>query len=187
MVKKIYGKLNRFYKKLTLKKKRNVKIMENVFIDDNCVIGDFTFIGKNSDITKSSIGRYCSIGTDVIIGPGEHEIDKISTSAHFHKGNFYDELTKKTLTIGNDVWIGTKAIILRGVTIGNGAVIASGAVVTKNVPPFAVVAGVPAKIVKFRFDDETIKLIETSKWWNYDIEYAEEIHKNLKVKELVNE
>ena len=76
------------------------------------------------------------------------------------------DLIKKQLLIGSDVWIGANAVILRGVTVGNGAVIAAGAVVNKDVPSYAIVGGVPAKIIKFRFNDEIIKKLKESKWYD---------------------
>ena len=89
----------------------------------------------------------------------------------------------KKVTIGNDVWIGHGAVINQGVSIGTGAIIGSNAVVTKDVPPYAVVAGVPAKILKYRFDDDTIKLLLKSKWWNMDDFHLIEIGKVINNKE----
>ena len=158
-----------------------VKYLNNFrSIDNDTIIGDYTFIGKYTGITKSKIGRYCSIGTNVLIGPGEHKLDKFSTSACFYK-NAYNELTQKDVIIGNDVWIGSYSIILRGIKIGNGAIIGAGAVVTKDVPDFAVVVGVPAKIIKYRFNEETIRKINLSKWWNYNIDEAKKITKSLEL------
>jgi acetyltransferase-like isoleucine patch superfamily enzyme len=77
----------------------------------------------------------------------------------------------KRVTIGHDVWIGTRSIIMGGVSIGNGAIIGAGAVVTKDVPPYAVVAGVPAKVVRYRFDAEEIEKLEEIKWWDRDISW----------------
>ncbi len=158
----------------------NVDVMNNVSIDSNTTIGEYTYIGQNTHITKSVIGRYCSIGSDIIIGPGEHPLTDISTSAHFYDGDIYNILTQKKVQIGNDVWIGAKAIILRGVTVGDGAVIAAGAVVTKDVPEFSVVGGVPAKVLKKRFSDSQLELIKKSSWWDKDLKTAKEIHLNLK-------
>jgi virginiamycin A acetyltransferase len=151
---------------------KNVKIMEDVSIDAYCSVGEYTFIGSNSIITKSKIGRYCSIAPNVSIGLGEHIIDRVSTSSIFYGKESYNILTKGNLEIGNDVWIGTKAIILRGVKIGDGAIIGGGAVVTKDVPPFAIVAGSPAKLIKFRFSSEKISKILEVKWWEKDLEEA---------------
>lgn len=134
------------------------------YIDNQSKIGKNTFIGKNVTITKATIGNYCSIAPHVSIGPGEHDLSRISTASLVYDDP-YSELTEKPVTIGNDVWIGTHVVILRGVSIGNGAVVGAGSVVTKDIPAFAVVAGVPAKIIKYRFNKEQIGLIEKSKWW----------------------
>jgi acetyltransferase-like isoleucine patch superfamily enzyme len=105
---------------------------------------------------------------------GAHPIDKVSTSPVFCEGKniFSRNFAKlsfapfKKTIIGNDVWIGNKAIILQGVTIGNGAVVGAGAVVTKDVPPYAIVVGNPAVILRKRFDENVVSLLERTKWWN---------------------
>ena len=135
---------------------------------------------------KVTIGNFCSIGPGVIIGPSEHDIYSISTH-HFHQdrrfGHFLERnehyetknrwsekfrSKKLDVIIKNDVWIGANAIVLSGVTIGNGCIIAAGAVVTKSVPDFAIVGGVPAKVIKYRFSEEERKQIIKSEWWNWD-------------------
>ena len=99
--------------------------------------------------------------------------------AYFYE-NAYDKLTEKECIIEHDVWIGANAIVLRGVRVGTGSVIGAGAVVTKDVPEFAVVVGVPAKIIKFRFDIEKQKVILLSKWWEKNKDEAKIILKDLK-------
>ena len=110
------------------------------------------------------IGNYCSIANNVSIGQGEHDLTKISTNSIFYD-NAFTELTKGDCEIGNDVWIGVDSIIKRGIKIGNGAVIGANSVATKDVPPYTIVVGSPAKIIRYRFDESKIKLIEDSKWW----------------------
>lgn len=153
---------------------KHVSIEKNSFVDENCDIGKYTFIGKNCNITKTKIGSYSSIANGVSIGQGEHDLNKISTSSIFYNSP-YDELTKGECVIGNDVWIGSDAIILRGVRVGDGAVIGANAVVTKDVAEFEVVVGVPAKHLKYRFDKEKIEKIKLSQWWEEDYEKASEI------------
>ena len=152
-------------------------IMKNTEVDSSTNIGKYCYIGKNCVITKTNIGNYCSIANNVSIGQGEHNISNISTSSLFYDDP-YNELTNKDCIVGNDVWIGVDSIILRGVTIGNGAVIGANSVVTKDVPSFAIVAGSPAKVIKFRFNEKIIDLIERSKWWELDLESAKEAIRN---------
>jgi len=136
-------------------------------------VGDYTFIGARAVIgpCRVNIGRYSSIGPDVLVGLNAHPIDHPSTSAVFYSpewGRARDrraEFNTKTVTIGNDVWIGTRAIIMPGVSIGDGAVVGAGAIVTQDVEPFAVVVGVPAKIVRYRFSPEIIEELQKACWW----------------------
>ena len=150
---------------------QNVEIREGCNISNDCTIGEYTYIGINTTVTRSSIGRYCSIANNVSIGDGEHSLGRISTSAFFYE-NPYDELTRKGCSIGNDVWIGTKSIIRRGVVIGNGAVVGANSFVNRDVPAFAVVVGSPAKVVKFRFTEQEIALINDSNWWDMGLDEA---------------
>lgn len=159
----------------------NVTIMEGTATDHLTNIGNYCYIGRYCYLTKVQIGNYCSIANNVSIGQGEHDLNKISTNSIFYK-NAFEELTKDTCEIGNDVWIGVDSIIRRGIKIGNGAVIGANSVVTKNVPPYAIVAGSPAKIIRYRFEKEKINLIENSKWWGTPPFEAKKIFLNLELK-----
>ncbi len=167
------------------KKKENLKfntdkfqIMHNSILSGDNQIGDYTYIGFNCIITQSVVGRYCSIANNVSIGIGEHKINRVSTSSLFYE-NPFETLTQGECIIGNDVWIGSNAVIRRGVKIGNGAIIGANSFVNKDVNDFEIVGGVPAKLIKKRFDENTIKLIKESNWWDFDIENA-----RLKISEL---
>lgn len=148
-------------------------ILEFVVIDNKSLIGRYTFINRFCEITRATIGNYCSIGSGVRIGAGEHNFSLLATSS-FITGHNAEDLTVKPCKIGHDVWIGTQAFVKRGVTIGNGAVVGAYAVVTKDVPDFAIVVGSPAKVIRYRFPEETRKKILFSGWWNKDLEYAKE-------------
>lgn len=125
-----------------------------------------------------TIGRYCSIAGNVRLFGVNHYTDWIGTSSLFYAPRFtqsdlplsFEDRNLNHTTIGNDVWIGSDVAIARNIRIGDGAVIASGSIVTKDVPPFAIVAGTPAKVKRFRFDPEVIDRITKIEWWNYDLE-----------------
>jgi chloramphenicol O-acetyltransferase type B len=157
------------------------KIASNVHILENCVINhssinSYTYIGKNCILQHATIGRFCSIGSNVSIGLGSHPIEYFSTSPLFYRKknplnikliqHDLDFKEYKPIKIGHDVWIGTKALIMDGVVIGNGAIIAANSVVTKNVPPYSIVGGSPAKIIRYRFDEAKITNLLHSNWWN---------------------
>lgn len=150
----------------------NVDVRENVFIDDYsyCSNGCILF-------GKTQIGKYCSIGYNAQIGPPEHPIDFISTSPKLYRDKLIKDLClwpdddiKEPVVIGNDVWIGSNSVILQGVTVGDGSIIAAGAVVTKNVDSYKIVGGVPAHPIKKRFEDDRIKQLEEYKYWDHDID-----------------
>ncbi|MBU2975498.1 CatB-related O-acetyltransferase [Zobellia sp. B3R18] len=153
---------------------KNSRIFRGCIINHS-QIGDYSYIARNTLVQHAQIGNYCSIAHDVNIGLGQHPIDLLSTSPIFYNKNNplkYSLVEKslifeeyKTIKIESDVWIGARAIIMDGVKIGMGAIVAAGAVVTKDVPPFAIVGGIPAKIIKYRFNEDRIKQIIKSKWW----------------------
>ncbi len=158
----------------------NCKIIESE-------IGAYTYISNNAIISYSSIGKFCSIGPNLLCGWGIHPLDGISTSPMFYSTacqngktlSFNNKVVeRKIITIGNDVFIGMNVIILDGVAIGDGAIIGAGCVVSKDVPPYAVVVGVPMKIIKYRFDDELIKKLLELKWWDWPLEKLKWIEKD---------
>jgi acetyltransferase-like isoleucine patch superfamily enzyme len=144
----------------------------------NTIMSKYSFCGRNCELINVNIGSFVSIANEVIIGAGEHPLKRVSTSPVFYKN--IDSIKKKFIEfpripiketiIGNDVWIGRRAIIISGINIGNGSVVAAGAVVTKDVPAYSIVAGVPARVIKYRFDQNVIEALEKIKWWDFDDE-----------------
>lgn len=139
----------------------------------NSSIGEYTAIGRYTKITHTTIGKYCAISWDCTINALNHSYDALTISAFPYVpyvGNFVTSRTQKykNVVIQNDVWIGANSVIMPGLTIGNGSVIGAGSVVTKDVPDYAIVAGVPAKVIKHRFSDDTIQTLLLLKWWELD-------------------
>ena len=180
--------------------------LKNVIKNPNIIVGDYTiyndFVNDPRDFEKNNvlyhypinkdkliIGKFCSIacGTKFMFTSGNHSLKSLST---YTFPIFFDEwnLDAKNITsawdnkgdivIGNDVWIGYEAVIMPGVKIGDGAIVGTRAVVTKDVPPYTIVGGVPARPIRKRFDDETIEKLLKIKWWDWD---KEEIEKNISV------
>ena len=145
------------------------------------VMGDYSYVVNDSSIIYTEIGRFCSIAAHTRINPGNHPLERAALhhftyrSLSYQLGPeddaaFFEWRRSHKVTLGHDVWIGHGAVILPGVTIGNGAGIGAGAVVSKDVPPFAVVAGVPAKIIRYRFDEAMQEALTRIAWWNWSRE-----------------
>lgn len=181
--------------------------LKNVITNPNISIGDFTiyndFINDPRDFEKNNvlyhypinndkliIGKFCSIacGAKFIMTSANHTNSSFSTypfpiffeewDENLNVSDAWDN--KGDIVIGNDVWIGYDAVIMSGIHIGHGAIIGTRAVVTKDVPPYAIVGGVPAKIIKMRYDDAIIKNLLDIKWWNWDIEYIQKYLSNIR-------
>ena len=184
--------ISKALKKMRLKAVKNSKIDKTAHIASGChiyesSIGRYSSLSYDCQIIHCQIGAFCSLASGIIIGGASHPIDWMSTSQVFisepgsikekFSPQFYESY-KKTV-IGNDVWIGDRVLIKAGITIGNGAVIGMGSVVTKNVGPYEIWAGNPAKCVRKRFDDELIEKLKTVNWETLSQEKLELIGNNI--------
>lgn len=164
--------------KLTLES--HVRLGRVVINAGNQAIGAYTYIRSGSELFGNcEIGRFCSIGSNVLVGleKNKHPTDWLTTSLFTKEleRRYASDNSVKPTKIGNDCWIGRDAVIMSGVTIGDGAIIGARALVTSDVPPFAIYAGMPAKLIRYRFSEELIKKITDSKWWTISFELLENL------------
>jgi phosphonate metabolism protein (transferase hexapeptide repeat family) len=142
-------------------------------------LGDYSYVVNDSNIIYTTIGKFCSIAAHTRINPGNHPMQRASqahftyrASAYFEDAQdeaaFFDWRRSTPVTIGHDVWIGHGAIVLAGRSIGTGAVVAGGAVVTKDVPDYTIVAGNPARIIRRRFPEEIAERLKALAWWDWE-------------------
>lgn len=145
----------------------------------NVSLGDFTYVSTGCRLNNTTVGKFSCIGPEVLCGLGSHPSrDFVSQHPAFYSPleqcgitfspeAAFDEF--KEVSIGHDVWIGARAIVLDGVVIGNGAIIGAGAVVTSDVPPYAIAVGVPARVARYRFTPDQVDSLEASQWWDWDL------------------
>ena len=157
---------------------QRVILERDIFFDAASSLGDYSYINQYSSVENAAIGKFCSIARGVMIGPADHDYSKLSTHPFWHQP-FYgfavgashgDGAAAPRTCIGDDVWIGCNAVIRRGVTVQRGAVIGAGSVVTRDIGPYEIWAGVPARKIKQRFDDATIELLMAADWCSLDKE-----------------
>lgn len=143
--------------------------------------GDYSYTARFADIAYSTLGKFVNVAAFSRINPGEHPHHRASLHHFMYRSSYYwpeetdeqfvfDWRRSRPVHIGNDTWIGHGAIIMKGVNVGNGAIVASNAVVTKDVPPYAIVGGLPAKIIKWRHPREIADRLEAMAWWDWDHE-----------------
>lgn len=166
------------FKKIHGKALKNCRIHETSKVEAgselvNTSFERHSFCGYFCEIVNARIGSFCSIANNVVIGGSMHPMEWVSMSPVFYMGkdsvkmkySEHDRDPQIVTTIGHDVWIGSRAIIKQGISIGTGAVVGMGSVVTKDVEPYAVVAGCPAKTIKMRFEKEIVDSLLASEWW----------------------
>ena len=139
--------------------------------------GDYSYVVNDSDIICTTLGKFCSVAAHTRINPGNHPLERVMLSHVGYRSSaygmgpddptFFDWRRASPVTIGHDVWVGHAAIVLPGRTIGTGAAIGAGAVVTKDVPPFAIVVGNPGRVLRFRFPPDIIGALQRIAWWNW--------------------
>lgn len=166
---------------------RNVTLGDDTTIYRDCVVGNgvslgnYSYFNAGSLVLSGTIGRFCSISYACKVGMPEHPVNWMSTSPFLYGDQnlldvpcFWND-TPSPPRIGSDVWLGAAAIVLQGVSIGHGAIVAAGAVVTKDVPPYAIVAGVPAKIIRLRFSEDAVQSLLESQWWEWPLERLQQM------------
>lgn len=158
-------------------------LYEDALLHD-VTMGDYSYAGYRNQIVCADIGKFTCLGPDVMVGLGRHPAREfVSTHPAFYSPDrqaqisFVDEQKFDEyahVTIGHDVWIGARAMIMGGVSIGNGAIVGAGAVVTGDVPAYSIVGGVPARVIRYRFNEEQVSRLQTFEWWNRDIDWLNE-------------
>lgn len=159
---------------------RYAEIGERVILRE-VTVGDFTYFERNGEGIYADIGKFCSIAANVRINALEHPMERLTTHKLSYRpneyfrflgldGEFRNRRQEKRVVIGHDVWIGHGAVIMPGITIGHGAVIGANAVVTKDVAPYSIVGGVPARKIRMRFDAATVERLLALCWWDWPVE-----------------
>jgi phosphonate metabolism protein (transferase hexapeptide repeat family) len=148
-------------------------------------VGEYTYFARDASAIYAKIGKFCSIASHVRINPGNHPVHRVTqhhcTYRRVRYGldtrddrDFFQWRSADRVEIGHDVWLGHGVLVLAGVVIGTGAAVGAGAVVTKDIPPYAIAVGVPAQVIRYRFDADTVARIMNTRWWDWDRRTLEE-------------
>jgi phosphonate metabolism protein (transferase hexapeptide repeat family) len=139
--------------------------------------GDYSYVAEGSDIAYSTLGRFCSVAAQVRLNPGNHPLDRVALNHFTYRSSaygfgdddaaFFEWRRSHRVVLGSDVWIGHGAVVLPGVTVGDGAAVGAGAVVSRDVPPFAVAVGVPARVIRHRFPPDIVDALRRIAWWDW--------------------
>ncbi len=154
-------------------------------------LGDYSYVMQHCQVMHASIGKFCSVASFVRLNPGNHPLDRVTSHHMTYRArqygfadrdddDFFAWRRSHPVTVGHDVWIGHNATVMPGVTIGHGAAIGTGAVVTKDVPPYMVVVGVPGRVLRPRFTRDVIEQLEKIAWWDWSREQLEACFKDFK-------
>lgn len=171
----------------------NCRLADYVSVGNDCYLhnvslGSYSFLAMRATAMNTTIGRFCSIGQGTSICLGSHPTHTFVSSSPvfyspygqcgttFSDASYYNEMG--TVEIGNDVWIGANAVIMDNVKVGHGAVVGAGAIVTKDVPPYAIVVGMPAKVLKYRFSEDQIRFLLDFQWWNKSDQWIRDSYKD---------
>jgi len=159
-------------------------LQEKVRIDRNSLIyhshvGRLTYTGMNTVVMHAQIGQFCAISWGVTVGPGEHDYHRVTSHDFLYNPTYqltenttaapYDRYSRPCI-LGNDVWLGANVTVLRGCTIGDGAVIGANATVTSDIPPYAIAVGSPARVIRYRFDADTVCRLQALRWWDLPLD-----------------
>lgn len=159
---------------------------------ENSHFGDYSYTGQFCFVQNAEIGKFANIAANVRIGATAHPYERVSLHHFTYRPTmygfaehddeaFFEERLSKKVKIGHDTWIGHGAMVMPNVTVGNGAIVASGAIVTKDVPPYAIVMGMPTQVKKYRFPDHIIVALEEIQWWNWSKETIKERFEDFKI------
>ena len=195
----MYNHFNKVIKDLLLISRMSLEVHESTYIMDPYYIISYDSRKSDGTLPKIQIGKYCSIAVNCYFTLSQHLLDRFTSTTSPPEMHLFSHgqgnpssYSRGDIIIKNDVWIGINCIILDGITIGNGAVVAAGSVVTKDVAPYSIVGGNPAKLIKYRFSPELIKRIEDLKFWDMPIEdiqgvdiWCENIEDTIKEIELI--